>query len=251
MKTRTARSSFATLLIAGPCACLACGGPAQQMQPQPASTTTTTSYAAPLDLPPESEMSKPYEPPANPAATPGNEQTTGPVNLTSPTAPGTQAPASAPALTADNDAQIVATLDALNASAIDQASVAVKKALSPRVKQLAKQMLAAHQQARAKLGSLQADVNVTPEEGPTSDKVKQDDESALLTLRTETPSSFDRSYLEGRIDGGRSALTLIDRFINETQNARLKSYLDEYRSKLTDHLRDMEDAQSSLPAFSR
>jgi putative membrane protein len=173
------------------------------------------------------------------------------VNLTSPTAPGTQAPASAPALTADNDAQIVATLDALNASAIDQASVAVKKALSPRVKQLAKQMLAAHQQARAKLGSLQADVNVTPEEGPTSDKVKQDDESALLTLRTETPSSFDRSYLEGRIDGGRSALTLIDRFINETQNARLKSYLDEYRSKLTDHLRDMEDAQSSLPAFSR
>jgi hypothetical protein len=68
MKTRTARSSFATLLIAGPCACLACGGPAQQMQPQPASTTTTTSYAAPLDLPPESEMSKPYEPPANPAA---------------------------------------------------------------------------------------------------------------------------------------------------------------------------------------
>jgi putative membrane protein len=221
------------------------------MQPQAASTTTTTSYAAPLDLPPDSEMSKPYEPPANPAATPGNEQTTGPMNLSSPTMPGTQAPASAPAPVADNDAQIIATLDALDTAGIDQANIAVKKAQSARVKQLAQRMLAAHQHARAELGSLQADVNVTPEEGPTSDKVKQDDESTLLTLRTETPSSFDRSYLKGRITEGRNALTLIDRFINETQNAKLKSYLDECRSKLGDHLREMEDAQSSLPAFSR
>jgi hypothetical protein len=194
------------------------------MQPQAA--TTTTSYAAPLNLPPDSEMSKPYEPPANPAATPANEQTTGPLNLTSPTVPGTQAAAGASAIIAENDAEIVATLDALNAAAIDQANVAVKL-------------------------SLRADVNVTAEEGPTSDKVKQDDESALLTLRTESPSSFDGSYLSARIKAGRDALTLMDRFINETQNARLKSYLEECRSTVADHVRETEDAQSSLPAFSR
>jgi putative membrane protein len=219
------------------------------MQPQAA--TTTTSYAAPLNLPPDSEMSKPYEPPANPAATPANEQTTGPLNLTSPTVPGTQAAAGASAIIAENDAEIVATLDALNAAAIDQANVAVKKAQSPRVKQLARHLLTAHERARAKLLSLRADVNVTAEEGPTSDKVKQDDESALLTLRTESPSSFDGSYLSARIKAGRDALTLMDRFINETQNARLKSYLEECRSTVADHVRETEDAQSSLPAFSR
>ncbi len=227
MKTRTVWPGTFRLLIASvPCAftCFACGGPGHQMQPQAA--TTTTSYAAPLNLPPDSEMSKPYEPPANPAATPANEQTTGPLNLTSPTVPGTQAAAGASAIIAENDAEIVATLDALNAAAIDQANVAVKL-------------------------SLRADVNVTAEEGPTSDKVKQDDESALLTLRTESPSSFDGSYLSARIKAGRDALTLMDRFINETQNARLKSYLEECRSTVADHVRETEDAQSSLPAFSR
>jgi putative membrane protein len=221
------------------------------MQPQASSTTQTTSYAAPLNLPPDNEMPRPYEPPANPAATPGKEQTTGPLNLPSPTEPGTQVPGGAPAVIADNDAEILATLDAVNAAAIDQASVAVKKAQSARVRQFAQRMLAAHQQARAKLAALKADVNVTPEEGPTSDKVKQDDESALLTLRTETPSSFDRAYLKERIDEGRGALALIDRFIDETQSARLKSHLVDARSRLADHLREAEDAQGTLPASSR
>jgi putative membrane protein len=249
----TVRPGTATLLLAViPLACIACGGSDQNMNPQAAGTTTTTSYATPLNLPPDGPAAQPYQPPANPAATPGNRQTTGPVTaLTSPTDWTTLAPAGAPARISENDAQILAVLDAMNAAAVDQASLVATKTTNPRVRQLAQRTLAAHRQARAKLAALELEMNVTPEEGPTSDKVRQDDESALLTLRTETPSNFDRAYLKGRIDEQRGLLVLVDRFIDETQSARLKSYLEERRSRLAEHLRAAEDVQSSLPAFER
>jgi putative membrane protein len=146
-----------------------------------------------------------------------------------------------------SDAQITAALEAANIRDLDQARIAAKRAVDPRVAAFAEEMLTGLERGEVKLRGLETQQGDTPQEGPTSDQVKLAGESALLALRTATSSAFDRTYIDAQVDEQRRVLTLIDRLLPEAQGPALKALLDDYRARVASRLREATDIQASMP----
>jgi putative membrane protein len=201
--------------------------PNESSPPPHTSTTTTSSFATPV--------------------TPSSPQ---PSAAPSPTGLPTPQDSPSPPPTYDakvSDPQITAALEAANIRDLDQARIAAKRAVDPRVAAFAHEMLAGLERGETKLRGLEAQQRSTPQEGPTSDQVKLAGESALLALRTATSSAFDRTYIDAQVDEQQRVLTLLDRLLPEAQGPALKEVLTEYRARVADRLRAATDIQGSMP----
>jgi putative membrane protein len=267
MNHRTFGLGFTALLLTS---AAACGGGDQNTPPQNPSTTTTTSApytqapqgestttqspatASPSSMYGQGTMSGQQQgalPPDGMQAGSGNMEPQGTTStMTGATTSGASA-ATATSGTSDtsvNDAQIAAVIDAANAGEIEQARVAVKKAKSAKVKQLAEHMIMDHERAQTSLRSVDTKAGLTPQEGTQSDQIKEGSQRVLTSIDSKTGADFDHTYIDAQVDEHQKVLESIDRFIPQAQNADLKSLLQQIRAKVSAHLRDARDIQQEL-----
>jgi putative membrane protein len=228
---------------------IACGGPDRNMQPQTPDLTATTGATAHVE---------PKIQPGTPSAEPA------PIEATSPApAPGTRAssePAARPPIAtwgigrapvpsptsmessaAVNDEQIAAVLAAANAEEVEEGRLVAKKTKDARVRRFADQIAMDHDAADAKLRSLDAKDGLTAREGPLSDDVKEGAERVMISLRSGPAADFDKAYIDAQVEQHQNLLRLIDRFIPQTKNVDLKSYLSERRAAAAEHLRRAQE----------
>jgi len=148
--------------------------------------------------------------------------------------------------TVASDAQIAEVVDAANNGEMAQAREALSKAKSARVKQFAEHMITDHGQAERKLRTIDAKNHITPQDSAMSDKIKQNGDQVMLTLKASNGSDFDKAYIDAQVDQHQKVLDQIDRDIPQAQSADLIAYLKGVRTKVAGHLKMAQDIQASL-----
>jgi putative membrane protein len=168
-----------------------------------------------------------------------------------PTQGGTeQAPAQASATTVDvsslNDAQVAAVVNAINSGEIKEAQLAGNSASVPQVRQFARQMLVAHQNAQNRLNSVYAQIQVTPSPNAISNQIESDSQNQVSALQSLHGRDFDRVYLDDAVRSHDSSLELVDRMMPNVQNAQLKAQLKDVRTKIEAHLKEAQTLQQQV-----
>jgi putative membrane protein len=246
--------SFSALALLG---VVACGGSNANTQAQTPATTTTTAGSPAVTDP--SAAAPPAEMPVTsaPAAPSGADS---PSNLATPLAGSTMSgithngpsdqPNTTPIDRTDStvysDAQIAEVIDAANNGEIAQAREALTKAKSARVRQMAQHMITDHGQAENKLRSIDSKNHIAPQDSAMSDKIKQNGDQVMLTLKASNGSDFDKAYIDAQVDQHQKVLDQIDHDIPQAQNAALVTYLKDVRTKVAHHLKMAQDIQASL-----
>jgi putative membrane protein len=151
-------------------------------------------------------------------------------------------PATAGGLT---DANIVALLDEANAADSATGAFALGRASSPDVKGFAKLMMGEHHALRAQGQQLAQRLGVTPEP-PADDPLKPAVESEMAALRAAPKGQFDQMYIEQEIGIHKAVLDLAGKAHDQTQNAELKTLIEQAKPVIEKHLERAEEIQKKL-----
>lgn len=200
---------------------------AQYAQPEPAtqpeSELTPAAGVQPETTPPQTEM-----PPAT-------EET--------PPAPATP---EAPAMLAEPE--IVAIVVAVNQGEIEEGKLAQKKAKHQRVKKFAQMMINHHTESQKKQDKVTKKLGLTPAESNALTELKTSMDSNRQRLdAAASGTEFDNVYIQAQVTEHRDVLDLIDRrLMPSVQSAELKTFLNELRDRVDQHLTEAREIQEIL-----
>jgi putative membrane protein len=142
------------------------------------------------------------------------------------------------------DAEIAGVTEAANASEIEAAKVAEKKAKNAEVKRFAGMMLVHHQKAQQDLAKL----GIQVADSPVSVQLDTDSASNMDLLKN-TSRDFDRVYIDSQVEAHRTVLTLIDsRLLPAVNDPNLRAYLQNIRGQIQAHLEKAQLEQQALSA---
>ena len=145
-----------------------------------------------------------------------------------------------------NDAQFAAIIQALNAGEIQEAQLALSKALLPDVKRFARDMLAAHRDMQNKMSALLGRLQITPSDNAVSNQLRSDTQTEVSALQSLRGKDFDRDYVDAQVRNHNKALELLDEITPSVKSSELKAALLGARPKVDAHLRDAERVELSL-----
>lgn len=142
-----------------------------------------------------------------------------------------------------SDPQIVAVMSLVHNAEIEQAQLAQTKSTHPQVLSFARMMIEQHSQARQK----HSELGVGSAMSSLSQQLAQHGQQTLATLRDKNDADFDRAYLQAQIEQHQRVLDTLDQtLLPSCDDARLRQYLQEMRSKIAQHLQLAENAQQGL-----
>ncbi|SAK77107.1 hypothetical protein AWB80_04564 [Caballeronia pedi] len=145
------------------------------------------------------------------------------------------------------DPQIAAIVVTANQVDIDAGKLAESKTKSKDVKAFAQQMVTDHSGVNKAATDLVRKLNLTPEDNPTSQSLKQGGDANLMKLRTLSEASFDRSYIDHEVAYHESVLDALDKtLIPGAKNEELKALLVKVRPAFVAHLEHARHVQSEL-----
>ncbi|KAK47335.1 membrane protein [Caballeronia jiangsuensis] len=145
------------------------------------------------------------------------------------------------------DPQIAAIVVTANQVDIDAGKLAESKTKSNDVKAFAQQMVTDHSGVNKAATDLVKKLNVTPEDNPTSQSLKQGGDANLAKLKALSGGSFDRSYIDHEVAYHESVLDALDKtLIPGAQNEELKALLVKVRPAFVAHLEHARHVQAEL-----
>ncbi|SAK52848.1 hypothetical protein AWB79_01940 [Caballeronia hypogeia] len=145
------------------------------------------------------------------------------------------------------DPQIAAIVVTANQVDIDAGKLAESKTRSKDVKAFAQQMVTDHSGVNKAATALVKKLNVTPEDSPTSQSLKQGGDDNLAKLRTLSDGSFDKSYIDHEVAYHESVLDALDKtLIPGAKNEELKALLVKVRPAFVAHLEHARHVQAEL-----
>ena len=68
----------------------------------------------------------------------------------------------------------------------------------------------------------------------------------MESLRGMTGTDFDKGYVTGQVEGHQNVLNLLRRFGSNVTDMKLKSHVDSYTGKVSQHLERARTLQSSI-----
>lgn len=148
--------------------------------------------------------------------------------------------------TASESAGILSQLNVANTTEIQVATLAAKKATSPKVKQIAARLAADHTKNREQLRALAQKLSLplTPAGAFPAD-------SAVVppALEGKTGRDFDRAFIQQQISDHQSNIEkLQSQAIPTAQNADIKAYLQKTLVDMQGHLASLKQVQQQLPS---
>ena len=145
------------------------------------------------------------------------------------------------------DPQIAAIVVTANQVDIDAGKLAESKTKSKDVKAFAQQMVADHSGVNKAATDLVKKLNVTPEDNPTAQSLKQGGDANLSKLKTLSGGSFDKSYIDHEVAYHESVLDALDKtLIPGAKNEELKALLVKVRPAFVAHLEHARHVQAEL-----
>jgi putative membrane protein len=143
-----------------------------------------------------------------------------------------------------SEAGILGLLAAANAGEIEAANVALQKAKNTRVRDFAQQMKTDHTAMMRQGEQLSQSLSVTPVVPRDEDQLVKEHKDNMEEMNRE--ADFDEEYMEGQIEDHENVLDLIDKALNNTQNAQLRTMLQGARPKVEQHLQLARQIQDQL-----
>ena len=145
------------------------------------------------------------------------------------------------------DPQIAAIVVTANQVDIDAGKLAESKTKSKDVKAFAQQMVTDHSGVNKAATAVVKKLNVTPEDNPTSQSLKQGGDANLTKLKTLSDGSFDKSYIDHEVAYHESVLDALDKtLIPGAKNVELKALLVKVRPAFVAHLEHARHLQAEL-----
>jgi putative membrane protein len=224
-------------------ATMATPGTVGKMPPPPPSSVETTPYVPPLTPAQTAAMT------GAAGSTSGNAVANAPVTWGSgePAEPmGVTNPMGGMDVSGLSDAQLAAVVQTLNQGEIQEAQLAMNRAMGADVKRFAHDMLFAHRDMQMKTTALLTKLQIKPSDNAVSNQLKSDTLSEIATLQTMHGKDFDRDYVDSQVRNHNQALELIDHMLPTVKSSELKAALMNDRAKIEGHLRDAERVQASL-----
>ena len=145
-----------------------------------------------------------------------------------------------------SDGQFAAIIQAINAGEIQEAQLAMSKALLPEVKRFARDMMTAHRDMQNKMSALLGRLQITPSDNAVSNQLRSDTQSEVSTLQSLRGKDFDRDYINAQVRNHNKALELLDEITPSVKSSELKAALLGARPKVDAHLREAERVELSL-----
>lgn len=145
-----------------------------------------------------------------------------------------------------SDAQFAAIIQAINADEIQEAQLAMTKAMTPDVKRFARDMTVAHRDMQTKMTTLLGRLQITPSDNAVSNQLRSDTQGEVSTLQAMHGKDFDRSYIDASVTNHNKAIEMLDRITPSVKDAELKAALTATRPKIEAHLREAERVQLTL-----
>jgi putative membrane protein len=146
-----------------------------------------------------------------------------------------------------NDAQIASIVVTANQVDIDAAQVADSTSTNADVKKFAQLMITDHTGVNKSAVALVKKLNVTPEDNPTSQSLKQGGEENVAKLKTLKGAAFDKAYIDHEVAYHQQVLDAVDKtLIPSAQNAELKALLVKVRPAFVAHLEHAKKLQAEL-----
>jgi putative membrane protein len=136
------------------------------------------------------------------------------------------------------DANIFAYLTAANNSEIAEGQLAERMATSPAVKAFARQMVTDHKKMLQDGKALATKLSVQPDttKSDVSD-VRKDSTSTASDLAKKTRGAdWDKAYMDKQVDDHQKVIDHLNDFIKSTQNAQLRTMLQQALPKVQQHL---------------
>jgi putative membrane protein len=144
-------------------------------------------------------------------------------------------------------AAILSQMNIANTTEIQVATMATKKAASPKVKQVAAKLAADHTKNREQVRALAQKLNasLTPAQGGN---VSAADSAAMPPdLRGKSGRDFDRAFIQHEISDHQANIDKLQtQAIPSEQNADVKAYLQETVTEMQGHLASLKQVQQQL-----
>jgi putative membrane protein len=149
--------------------------------------------------------------------------------------------------TASSAAAILSQMNVANTTEIQLATLAAKKASSPKVKQIAGKLATDHSKNREQLRALAQRLNVTltPAQGGS---VSAADSAAMPPdLQGKSGRNFDRAFVQHEIADHQSNIQKLQtQAIPSAQDAAVKAYLQKTVTEMQAHLSSLKQVQQQL-----
>jgi putative membrane protein len=146
-----------------------------------------------------------------------------------------------------SDPQIAAIVVTANQVDIDAGKLAETKTKSKDVKAFAQRMVTDHSGVNKAATDLVKKLNVTPEDNPTSQSIKQGGDANIARLKTLSGGSFDKSYIDHEVAYHESVIDALDKtLIPGAKNEELKALLVKVRPAFVAHLEHARHLQAEL-----
>jgi putative membrane protein len=146
-----------------------------------------------------------------------------------------------------NDAQIASIVVTANQVDIDAGKLAAAKASDPEVKKFAQLMVTDHTGVNKSAVDLATKLKVTPEDNPTSKRIKSGGDENVAKLKTLQGAAFDEAYVDHEVAYHQQVLDAVDKtLIPGAKNAELKALLVKVRPAFVAHLEHAKHVQASL-----
>jgi putative membrane protein len=162
-------------------------------------------------------------------------------------APADSSAGASEANAAASPAAILSQMNVANTTEIQVATVAARKAASPKVKQIAAKLATDHAKNREQVRALAQKLNVslTPAQG--GDVSAADSAAMPADLQSKTGRDFDRAFIEHEIDDHQSNIDKLQtQAIPSAQNSDVKAYLQKTLTDMQGHLSSLKQVQQQL-----
>lgn len=146
-----------------------------------------------------------------------------------------------------DDSHITEIMKTANTGEIDAGKLAKKRATKDSVKTFAEKMVKEHTENRDKVKEISKDQDIKMADSAESKMLKDDAKMKMKDLKKTKGGEFDKAYIGTQVAMHQQLLDDLDKkLIPQAKNPELKSYLEETRTHVQNHLNDAKTIQSEL-----
>ena len=144
------------------------------------------------------------------------------------------------------DANIFATLTAVNAAEVSASTLARDSASNAEVKAYARTMVTEHNAMNESVHHVAQQLNIVSQTGDRTEDVAELGKDISDDLRGKKGPDFDRAYMDGMVKSHEDALAFLDRAGQATNTPQLDQAITEARPKVQAHLDQAKQIQGKI-----
>jgi predicted outer membrane protein len=145
------------------------------------------------------------------------------------------------------DAQIVGVLTTIHSNELQQARIALKRARSKEVRDLARTLIAHHEKSTNDARALETRLGLVADPSPATADLRSSNTELVVALSASRRKDFDLQFITAQIGNYEEILALFDaRLLLEVRSGELRAQLETLRPLLQSHLTRALEVQEKL-----